>query len=512
MTVSSDLSTLAVIGTGVMGRGIAQWAAQAGLTVLLHDARPGAVEEAIGFIRGLVERGVEKGRQSRDAADATLARLKPAAGLADLAGAGLVIEAIVEKIEPKQALFAELEGIVGADCVLATNTSSLSVTAIAAGCKTPERVAGLHFFNPVPLMKVVEVIAGERTAPAVIDRLLALVDGTGHRAVACQDTPGFLVNHAGRGLLTEGLAILREGVAQPAEIDRVMREAAGFPMGPCELLDLTGLDVSQPVLELIYGGFYQEPRYRPSPLLARRLTAGLLGRKVGEGFYRYDGGKKQEPGEIAPPPLPATSAPVWLGALNDALRAILAARLTAGGLVCTDGPAPGPTDTVVLAPLGQDATAAALAGGFAAERVVAIDAFLEAAFAEGGRITLMTPPVGDPARCDAVAAALLAAGHKVTRIQDSVGFIAQRVLATIVNIGCDIAQQRIAAPADVDAAVRLGLGYPAGPLSLGDRLGAKAVLAILEAMLALTGDPRYRPSPWLRRRAGLGISLTAAAL
>lgn len=509
MTDSTDRPVLAVIGAGVMGRGIAQWAAQAGLTVWLHDARPGAVEDAIGFVRGLIERGVEKGRTTRAEADAILARLRPAAALTDLADAGLVVEAIVEKLDPKQALFAELEEIVPADCILATNTSSLSVTAIAAGCRRPQRVVGLHFFNPVPLMKVVEVIAGERTDPALIGRLLALVDGTGHRAVACQDTPGFLVNHAGRGLLTEGLAILREGVAQPADIDRVMREAAGFPMGPCELLDLTGLDVSQPVLELIYGGFYQEPRYRPSPLLARRLTAGLLGRKVGEGFYRYEGGKKLEPAEAPFPPLPADAAPIWLGALEAPLRTALADRLRAGGLTVSAGTAPGAADTVLLAPLGLDATAAAVAGGHDPARTVAVDPLCEAAFAEGGRITLMATPATDPARRDAVAAALVAVGHGVTRIRDSAGFVAQRILACIVNIGCDIAQQGIASPADIDAAVRLGLGYPAGPLTLGDRLGPARVMAILDGLFALTRDPRYRPSPWLRRRAALGLSLTA---
>ena len=190
----------------------------------------------------------------------------------------------------KQKLFAELEGVVQADCVLVTNTSSLSVTAIAAALKRPAQFAGYHFFNPVPLMKVVEVIAGLKTDPAVCVQLTAFAKAMGHTPVQAQDTPGFIVNHAGRGYGTEALRIVNEGVADFATIDRILRDQVGFKLGPFELFDLTALDVSHPVMESIYNQYYQEPRYRPSVITAQRLAGGVVGKKVGEGFYKY--GKK----------------------------------------------------------------------------------------------------------------------------------------------------------------------------------------------------------------------------
>jgi 3-hydroxybutyryl-CoA dehydrogenase len=222
-----------------------------------------------------------------DAAAACKARLQPAADVQGLAACDLVVEAIVERLDVKQALFRELEAAVGPDCVLATNTSSLSVTAIAAGLERPQRFAGYHFFNPVPLMKVVEVIAGLKTDAAVCEGLATYARQMGHTPVQAQDTPGFIVNHAGRGYGTEALRIVGEGVADFATIDRILRDQVGFRLGPFELMDLTALDVSHPVMESIYRQYYEEPRYRPSVITAQRLAAGMVGRKSGEGFYRY---------------------------------------------------------------------------------------------------------------------------------------------------------------------------------------------------------------------------------
>jgi len=491
---------LGIVGTGVMGRGIAQIAAQAGIEVTLYDARPDAAPEARDHVAGTLARLADRGKLDPAAARAAADRLRIAGALAELAGCHVVIEAIVEQLEAKRALFDELERIVTADCLLATNTSSLQVTAIAAGAGHPERFGGFHFFNPVPLMKVVEVIDGVRTAPWVGDALVALARRMGHTPVRAQDTPGFIVNHAGRGFGTEALQILREGIAPVHAIDDILRDAAGFRMGPFELFDLTGLDVSHPVMESIYTQYYHEPRYRPSPIAAQRVVAGLHGRKsANRGFYRYVDGKREE---IPAAPVPrATATPVWvsragLGAEVAGLLARLGAKIDGGG-------APGPGSLCVVAPLGADATTAALAEGLDATRTVAADAL----FPLAKRRTLMTTPVTSPQMRDAAHALLAADGVPVTVIRDSPGFVAQRVIAHIVNIACDIAQQRIATPADIDRAVNLGLGYPTGPLAWGDALGPDRVLAILRELFDFYQDPRYRPSPWLKRRARLGVSL-----
>ncbi|WP_231382090.1 3-hydroxyacyl-CoA dehydrogenase NAD-binding domain-containing protein, partial [Sphingobium indicum] len=282
------MQRIGLVGGGAMGRGIAQLFAGAGHDVAIFDAQSGAADAARDFVGSMFARAADKEKMTREDATSALSRIIACQTIADMAQCDIVIEAIVEQMAAKQQLFRELEAVVADGAILATNTSSLIISEIAAGCRRPERVAGLHFFNPVPLMRVAEVIAAVRTAPDVLATLRAVVEGAGHRAVSALDQPGFLVNHAGRGLYTEGLAILEEQVAPHDVIDRVLREAAGFRMGPFELFDLTGLDVSGKVLESIFAQFQQDPRFRPSALLPPRIAAGLFGRKTGEGWYRYN--------------------------------------------------------------------------------------------------------------------------------------------------------------------------------------------------------------------------------
>lgn len=495
-TTRDDL-VLGIVGTGAMGCGIAQIAAAAGLTVRLLDAREGAAAQARADIAMIYASLVGKGRMEQNSAEAAAARLVPIATEADLAGSDLVVEAIVEDLDAKRSLFARLEPIVGRTCVLATNTSSLSVAAIAAACVAPERVAGFHFFNPVPLMKLVEVIAGVATAPWVADALAALATRMGHKPVRAADAPGFLVNHASRGFVTEALRILQEDVAPFHEIDLILREAIGFRMGPFEFLDLAGLDISVPVMEALYAQFHQEPRYRPSYLLRPRLAAGLLGRKSGHGFYRYEGGKP-----IQPPA--AAAVPAGKPRLVWGERPLRMLADAAGWPVDT-GDVPTEESLCLVAPIGMDCTSAALRAGLDPERTVAVDPLPGL----DRRRTLMTNPATLPEYRDSAHALLAADGMAVSCLRDSPGFVSQRVLAAIVNVGCEIAQMGIATPADIDLAVTLGLGYPMGPLAWGDAIGAGYVLTILERLQESTGDPRYRPSPWLARRARLGLSLLA---
>lgn len=491
-----------VVGAGIMGRGIAQILATSGIPVTLFDARAEVAEEGRAFAERMILRAGEKGTLSADEARHAAARLRVADSLAAFRTADLVVEAVVEDLGVKRTLIGELEGTVADDCIIASNTSSLSVTALAAGARRPERIAGWHFFNPVPLMKVVEVVDGVMTAPWVGETLAKLSLRAGHQPVRVKDCPGFLVNHAGRGLNTEGVRIVSEGIAGFAAVDDLLREGGpGFRMGPFELMDVTGLDVSHPVMESIYRQFYDEPRFRPHPLTRLRMEAGLYGRKSGRGFYDYEEGRKVA---IPSPPPPPAALPdkVWISSAEPEGRACLIAAI-GGRVAIDDGRKPSPSSICLFTPLGMDATSAAVAEGVEAERAFAVDTL----FGLDGRRTLMTTPVSDHELRDQVHALLAADGKAVTVIGDSPGFVNQRVVATIVNIACDIAQQRIASPEDIDKAVRLGLGYPKGPLAMGDAVGPKRIVRVLDAMLAFYGDPRYRVSPWLRRRALLGVSL-----
>lgn len=495
----NDLNRVAVIGGGTMGRGIIQLFAQAGYPVRCFDATEGAAQGAIEFVESMVQRAVAKGRHTASEGEAIIARLSIAERLEDLAGCGLVIEAVIEDLEIKRGLFRALEEILDESAILASNTSSLMIADIAAGCQRPEHVVGLHFFNPVPLMKVVEIIAAVRTAPKIVEALTALIAAVGHRAVVVKDQPGFLVNHAGRGLYTEGLRILEEGVASVQDIDTLIREAAGFRMGPFELMDLTGLDVSGKVMESIFHQFHHEPRFRPSSLVAPRIAAGLFGRKTGEGWYRYVDNQKQEmpPRQLPPPP---SGLSIWIDPQADD-EVQLRQLMEEGGQTLADNAQD--ADVLIVQFWGMDTARYCAAHGLDASRAVAIDPLPGLAVHR----TLMLSSTTRPDVRDAMLAVLGGQGVPVTVINDSCGFINQRVLATIVNIAADIAQRAIASVADIEDAVRLGLGYPQGPLGLGDSIGGKRVLEILTNMHRLTGDPRYRPSPWLSRRVALNMPL-----
>ncbi|MCY1494612.1 3-hydroxyadipyl-CoA dehydrogenase [compost metagenome] len=501
---SQPITCVGIVGAGAMGQGIAQLTAQAGLRACLFDVRPGAARSARDGIAAILAKRVEKGRLTAEAADRAVGNLQVLESLEALRGCQVVVEAIVENLEAKQALFRQLEEVLEAGTILASNTSSLSITAIASACRDPGRVAGLHFFNPVPLMRLVEVIEGLATHGEVGERLCELVGVMGHQPVRARDTPGFIVNHAGRAFGTEALRILGEGVAGVAAIDAVLRESAGFRMGPFELLDLIGLDVSLPVMESVYRQFYEEPRYRPHPLLRQMLAAGHLGRKSGQGFYSYDGEGAAPRATAQAAPACTALPPVWLGADDPLGRTRLLALLERLGAEVESGEHPSDAALCLLAPLGDDASHAAQRFAVDPARVVAVDTLTDL---ERHRCLMFNPLTRADMR-HAAHALFARDGAGVTVIRDSTGFIVQRTLASIVNLACDIAQQGIASVADIDLAVRLGLGYPHGPLEWGDRLGAARLLRILERIHALTGDPRYRPSPWLRRRASLGISLS----
>ncbi|MES2944243.1 MAG: 3-hydroxyacyl-CoA dehydrogenase [Pseudomonadota bacterium] len=495
--------TVGIVGAGAMGRGIAQIAAQAGSVVKLFDLQPQASIRAKTELSSQWDKLVAKNRLSPELAADHLSHVLPQDTLSGLADCDLIIEAVVERLDLKQTLFTELESLVSAQTVLVTNTSSLSVTAIAAKLQHPGRFAGYHFFNPVPLMKVVEVIAGLKTGSSTCIQLADYARQMGHTPVQAQDTPGFIVNHAGRGYGTEALRIVSEGISDFATIDRILREQAGFKLGPFELMDLTALDVSHPVMESVYHQYYEEARYRPSVITAQRLAGGLLGRKTGEGFYPYVDGVMQVGAEPAAPEV-AEMPPVWVSP-RAARRSELLQLLKNLGAKIETGASASPQALMLVAPLGFDITTVAVVERLDPARTIGIDMLIDDAATK--RRVLATNPATRTDMRDAAHALFARDGKAVSVIRDSGGFVTQRVVATIVNIASDICQQGICSPKDLETAVTLGLGYPLGPLAMGDRYGPTNILEVLFNMQTVYGDQRYRPSPWLRRRGAIGLSL-----
>lgn len=501
------IESMALVGTGVMGMGIAQIAAQAGLEVRLFDSKPGAAQAGLDTLKITLNKLKAKGKFTEETLQEILGRFKILNSIEEVAGVDLVIEAIIENLQIKQDLFKTIESIVSPETILATNTSSLSVTAIASNLEYQNRMAGFHFFNPVPLMKIVEVIAGLSTDEKVIEALLELAQRIGHFGVRTKDTPGFIVNHAGRAYGTEALKILGEGVTSVSEIDRILRDGAGFRMGPLELFDLTALDVSHPVMESIFNQYYQEDRYRPHPLTRQMLVGKKVGRKVGEGFYQYQDGQKIN--EALPQVVPEVTQfkPVWIKADYEHDANILSDYIREQGFVIDQGDLPQLDSLILLATYGEDTTTATLRFGVDVTRAVSIDMLTD--FSK--QRTLMPSIATHKIYIDQAHALFAKHSHGVSVISESIGFVAQRVLAMVINLACDIAQQQIANALDIDKAVKLGLGYPYGPISWGDVLGAERILLILQRMLSNTGDQRYRPSPWLQRRARLKLSLLHTA-
>ena len=487
------LSTLGVVGAGPMGCGIAQTGLAAGLTVVLHDVSGEALTKASGEILARLARLEEKGQLARGCAAEARARLQAGPDLSALAPCELVIEAVIERLDVKQTLFAQLEAVVAPETVLATNTSSLSVAAIASRCAHKERICGLHFFNPVPLMKLVEVIAAPDTSSATLGRAEEAARLIGKVPVQVRDAPGFLVNLQGRAYALEGLAIAHEGVADPATIDRVMRDGAGFRMGPFELMDLTGIDVNYAATTYIYEGYQHEPRLKTTPLHQLMANCGRFGRKTGRGFFDYSAGA-----EFSPAPPPAAGART------------LRPRLIEPGppwdpLIAATGLEPG-HDADLIAPIGEDCATACHRLGLDPARTVAVDLT-----AVGVRHLTLMSAIGGSQRAIEVAEWLRGKGFKVEVIADSPGFILQRMLAMVANLGCELAQIGISTPENIDLAMKLAQNYPRGPLEWAQWLGVGKVYEIMRQLQMITGSDRYRPSLWLRRRALLGLPAHAVA-
>lgn len=496
--------TVAVVGSGTMGAGIAQVAAAAGHPVLLHDARPEAPRRAVEGIAAALERRVAEGRMPATARDGIVARLRPCDDLADLAPAGLVIEAIVEGLAAKQSLFRELEAVVGSDAVLATNTSSLSVTAIGAALERPGQLVGMHFFNPAPAMALVEVVSGLATDPGVAETVFATAAAWGKSPVHARSTPGFIVNRVARSFYAEALRVLAEGGADAATLDAVMRESGGFRMGPFELTDLIGQDVNLAVTRSVYDAFFQDPRFTPSLVQQELVAAGRLGRKSGRGFYQYGlGAARPEPRTAPPGPRPErVTIRGDLGPLDRLVplleRSGIALRREGGdsGHLEIDGVTIALTD-------GRTATERMAAEG--GLPLVLVDLALD--YAPATRVALAPADQTNPGDLARAAGLFQALGKAVSVLDDAPGLIVARTVCMLANEGADAVNQGVCAAEAVDTAMMKGVNYPRGPLAWADALGLPYVVGLLDNLARTYGEDRYRVSPLLRRRLFAGRPL-----
>ncbi|MCX4982025.1 3-hydroxyacyl-CoA dehydrogenase [Streptomyces sp. NBC_00572] len=486
--------TVAVVGTGTMGQGIAQVALVAGHPVRLYDSAPGRAEEAVAALTARLDRLVEKGRLDATAREAAVGRLYAARDLEELADAALVVEAIVELLPVKQQLFADLEKVVGDDTVLATNTSSLSVTAIAGGLRLPGRFVGLHFFNPAPLLPLVEVVSGFATEPDVATRAYETVKGWGKTPVRCADTPGFIVNRVARPFYAEALRVFEEGAADPATIDAALRECGGFKMGPFELTDLIGQDVNEAVTRSVWESFYQDPKFTPSLAQRRLVESGRLGRKTGQGWFPYaEGAERPEPHTAAPATAPERI--VVRGDLGPAEP--LVGLFEAAGITVRRKKGDG---GYIKLPCGGELSLADGESSFEyhKEEILYFDLALD--YAAASRIVLSAREGVDPEILAEAVGLFQALGKKVSVIGDVPGMIVARTVAMLADVAADAVDRGVATAEDVDTAMRLGVNYPAGPLEWAGKVGYRRTCGLLRELHSRYANGRYAPGVGLMRR------------
>ena len=492
-----------VVGAGIMGAGIAQVAAQAGHAVQLFDAKEGAAAAAVAKTAAALDGLAAKGKLDAADAKAIAARISAAASLDDAGGAGLVVEAIVENADAKRSLFRDLESIVGTDCVLASNTSSISVTALAHGLARPGRFVGMHFFNPVPLMKLVEVVSGLSTEPAVAAAVFELGRRWGKTPVHARSTPGFIVNRIARPYYAEALALLLERAAEPAAIDACLR-GAGFRMGPCELMDLIGHDTNFAVTQSVFDANFGDKRYQPSLLQREMVDGGLLGRKSGRGFFAYPVTTAVAPATLlVAPAVPSgviaalhgkgVAVDRWaaaLGAADVRFEADTASRWTglqtaSGELRLTDGRA-----------------AAQVAAEEGVRELALFDLAVAANGGAPGTVLAFTVAASaSPTWRDEAALWLRIAGWAPQEVADAPGLVVARTVAMLINEACDAVHQGVCTSEGADLAMKLGVNYPAGPFEWLAAWHPGAVAALIDRLDSHYRGERFRVSAVLRQRA-----------
>lgn len=494
MTGLSISTKIAVIGAGTMGAGIAQVAANAGHEVLLYDVADGAAQRGIDQVSKGLDKLVTRGKISSDEKDCLVSRITAVSELASLSECGLVIEVILENLEIKKDLFKQLEEICRKDVILATNTSSISITSIAADLKRPERLVGMHFFNPAPIMKLVEVVSGLATSQNVADIIYASASAWGKNAVYAKSTPGFIVNRVARPFYAEGLRILQEGGADIATIDAAIRESGGFRMGPFELMDLIGHDVNYAVTNSVYNAYYNDQRFLPSLIQKELIEAGRLGRKSGLGFYDYRENAQNltaQSVEQVCTQLGDIKIKGNLKAIGSLIETIKNSSLNVSIKESADTASIEIGSTHLMLTDGQFASARSKKLGIS--DLIVFDLALD--YTKAKRIVLAkSVQASQQALADAVSFFQLL-GKEVSVIEDVPGLIVMRTVAMLVNEGADAVFQQVCSVQDVDTAMKGGVNYPQGPMEWADKLGLETIYMTLQGLSQSYGEDRYRLSP-----------------
>jgi len=537
-------SVIGVLGAGTMGSGIAQLACRSGAQTLLHDPIPQALQLGLERARDGLHKEAARGRLSAEEAQAAAERLHTVDELGDLAPCELVIEAVPESLDLKHELYRQLSDIVGAECVLATNTSSLLVTAIAAAASRPERVVGMHFFNPAPVMRLLEIVAGEQSS----ERALALAHATGEAmgktTIRASDGPGFLVNRCNRPFGLEALRLLQERITEIETIDQICRMEGGFRMGPFELMDLVGVDTGFEISKSFFAQSFGEPRWRPSPISARYVAAGRYGRKSGRGYYDYGGdgatdGKRyrsEDPDSFqsgAPTGGEGVVVIAGDGVLAEQLRSaaseagyeVRAPHAPTGGVLpalvidCDCRPEPQRGEPGTSRQGSQADRRGALPSPQGGARLVLCAQGSLATLDPGGSAVgfHVLPPLkqarlvelarsesSSPLAAGRAERFFQALGKHVAWVGDAPGLVLGRIVCQLINESAFALGEGVGGARDIDLGMVLGLSHPRGPFEWADAIGLEHVLAVLESLCEEYREERYRPAPALRRLVQAG--------
>ncbi|WP_331775210.1 3-hydroxyacyl-CoA dehydrogenase [Sulfurospirillum sp. 1612] len=481
---------IGIVGAGIMGRGIAQVVAKSNHSVVLYDNWDGAVDNAMKINEQELSKLVQRGKLTQEKKDKTLALITPSMKIEDLADCDLIIEAIIENLEIKQKVFKELETICG-DVVIASNTSSISISALANGMQRPQNIIGLHFFNPAPIMKLVEVISGLQSDQNIIQDVYALANSWGKKAVLVKSSPGFIVNRIARPFYAEALRVYEEGVSDFATIDAVVKSHGAFRMGPFELMDLIGNDTNYAVTQSTFDSYYQDPRFKPSLTQQEYAQAGLLGRKSNQGFYTYHDGKPvEEPklniATIKPTPIEEIFVHGDLGMANSLIAMFEQAGIRVnkkegtGFLECHG----------VILYLANGKMATEVSKELDYNEVAQFDICMD--YEKSEFIAVARSLLASDDTLNTLAALFDKIGKKTLIVKDSPALIMMRTISMLVNEASSAVTHRVCDVKSADIAMENGVNYPIGPFKWADKLGIDCIVSALDRLEAFYKDTRYR--------------------